>query len=59
MDFAQLISAGTVAALLWAARTLLETVRLLAVHEEKHKVTEHRLKKLEDHHAAHCPHNPI
>lgn len=51
MDFAQLISAGTVAA-------LLETVRLLAVHEEKHKVTEHRLKKLEDHHAAHCPHNP-
>lgn len=57
MDFNTLLSAGTVAALLWAARTLLEAVRLLAVHEEKHKVTEHRLKKLEDHHATHCPHS--
>lgn len=57
MDFAQLINAGTVAALLWAARTLLEVSRVQAVHEEKHKVTEHRLKKLEDHHANHCPHN--
>lgn len=57
MDFAQLISAGTVAALLWAARTMLEITRIQAVHEEKHKVTEHRLKKLEDHKATHCPHN--
>lgn len=57
MDFAQLINAGTVAALLWAARTLLEITRIQAVHEEKHKVTEHRLKKLEDHKATHCPHN--
>lgn len=57
MDFAQLINAGTVAALLWAARTMLEITRIQAVHEEKHKVTEHRLKKLEDHKATHCPHN--
>ncbi len=57
MDFAQLINAGTVAALLWAARTLLEITRIQAVHEEKHKVTEHRLKKLEDHNTTHCPHN--
>lgn len=57
MDFSQLVSAGTVAALLWAARTLLEAVRLLAVHEEKHRSHETRLDKLEKHHAGNCPHS--
>lgn len=57
MDFTQLVSAGTVAALLWSARTLLEAVRLLAVHEEKHRTHEARLEKLEKHHDTHCPHS--
>lgn len=56
MDFQQLISAGTVAALLWAARTLLEVSRLQAVHEEKHRTHEQRLSKLEEHRPDHCPH---
>lgn len=54
MDFAQLMNAGTVAALLWASRTLLEISRIQAVHEEKHKVTENRLTKLEEQHTEHC-----
>lgn len=56
IDVNQLVQAGTIALLLWAFRTLLEISKRLAVHEEKHRQHDERLKDLETKPA--CPYHP-
>jgi hypothetical protein len=44
---AEVLQTLSAACFLWAAKWMHDSSRLMAVHGEKHKVTEHRLQKIE------------